>query len=237
MAKRKKGERPGFVAVEGPPAVGKAALVGHLAARSRVRTVKLDPRENPFLSAALSIEAVAGASASPDEATAGRAFSAQMFCLLARHAQQDGLRQGELFERRALSVGTFARDRVFAEATLSSEELALYDRIHAVLAPRAVRPDLTVLLMDRPEILHARLRARLRPWERQVSVPWMERLVQGFGRMAERWQSGPLLRIELGGVELGEDEDALESVAQEVVKAAAELGSADRRIVRMGARP
>lgn len=237
MAKRKKGERTGFIAVDGPPAVGKSALVDHLAARSRVRRVALDATENPFLTEALASPPVAAPGSVEEEGAAGRSFSAQMFFLLARHAMQDGLRQGELFERRVIAAGTFARDRVFAEATLSPEELGLYARIHAVLEPRAVPPDLLVLLGDRPEVLHARLRARHRPWERHVSLEWLGRLSSGFGSLAEAWSGGPVLRVELGGVELGEDEDAVDQVGREVVKAAAELGSGDRRIVRMGARP
>lgn len=220
MAKRRREGQPGFVAVEGPLAVGKHAVARRLATSSGARLVDTDPESNPFLARAL---------AEPDR----YGFPAQMYFLLARHGEQDALRQGDLFERQVVACGSFFRDRVFAEAFLPSEELSLYARIHAELSPRVVSPDLLVLLRASPDRILARLRARHRPYEVPLDGARVGRLCALFSEFAEGWRGAPLLQVDVGDVELDERDDLVASLQHEILKASDELGPDQRRRLQL----
>lgn len=221
MVRRKKDSAglPGFVAVDGPLAVGKTVLARHLV-RHGARLARVEPTENPFLERAL-------------EDPQRHGFSAQMYFLLARHAEQDGLRQGDLFSKRVVACGTFFRDRAFAEAFLPPAELSLYGRIHDELAPRAVTPDLMVLLRASPERILARLRARHRAYEAALDGARVSRICAAFSELAESWRGGALLQVDVGDGDLEERDELLTAVEREIVRASAELSPDERRRVRL----
>jgi deoxyadenosine/deoxycytidine kinase len=205
--------------VEGPLGAGKTAFAEAWAERTGARRLELDPAANPFLPDAF---------AAPER----KAFSAQMAFLLARHQQQLGLRQGELFARSTVVDYVFERDRVYAELLLSPAELALYDRIFHLLAPRAVAPDLLVALRAKPERLLERLRARDAPHERPISLGLLERLVEGYGALLGRWRASPVVAVDVSEVELAEHEDALDALIGEVLRVGAGLSPGDRLEMR-----
>src|SRR5439155_1399730 len=74
-----------YIAIEGPPGVGKSALAGGLGARLDA-TMVLDEPDNPFL-------------ADFHAGRPGAAFQAQLFFTLARHRQQTALRQSDLVKQ------------------------------------------------------------------------------------------------------------------------------------------
>jgi deoxyadenosine/deoxycytidine kinase len=74
-----------YIAIEGPPGVGKSALADRLSARLDAAMV-LDEPDNPFL-------------ADFYAERPGAAFQAQLFFTLSRHRQQTALRQSDLFSQ------------------------------------------------------------------------------------------------------------------------------------------
>lgn len=173
-------ERPRYIVVEGPIGVGKTSLVNALAARYRARTVFEIVEENPFLSSFY-------------EDRAKYAFQTQLFFLLSRYKQQQDLFQPDLFEQVTVSDYLFAKDRIFASLTLSSHELALYERVFESLGTRVLKPDLVIYLQARLDVLLARIKKRGREFERQFDASYLEQLTHAYNQFFAHYTDTPLL--------------------------------------------
>ncbi len=152
----------GYIAIEGPIGVGKTTLAGALARELGARLVLEDISGNPFLPRFYR---------DPD----GHAFSAQLYFLLTRFKQQRDLAQQELFAQKTVADYLFAKDRIFANLNLASDELALYEQVYRLVDASMVRPDLVIYLSARLEVLVERLRRRNWDFERYISLDYLER--------------------------------------------------------------
>lgn len=193
--------RPRYIAVEGPLGVGKTALAQLLQARLGARGV-LEPGPNPFLD---------GLYHDPGR----NAFQSQLYTLLQRYQQKDAFTQEDLFARAGVvSDYLFACDRILAQANLSRDELALYDKLYRLLARELPRPDLVVYLQAKPEVLASRLR------KRSGAVPtrdYIERATQAYAEFFFHYGDSPLLVVntsEIDYVERRADADDLVAVIQ-----------------------
>jgi deoxyadenosine/deoxycytidine kinase len=188
-----------YIAVEGPPGVGKRALARVLAERMGGQ-LALESKENPFLTAFY------------QDRRRG-AFQAQLFFLLARWQKQAELAQGELFARGGVvSDCLFARDRIYAQLNLSPEEYTLYEKVFGLLGPRALRPDLVVYLQARPEALLQRLRRRHDENERYLTLDYMAEVAKSYSEFFFHWGESPLLVVDTSEVDLADDSKALEDL-------------------------
>lgn len=177
-------ERPRYIAVEGPIGVGKTSLAELLATELGARLVCEQPDENPFLGAFYK---------DPQR----HAMSVQLFFLLQRYQQQGELAQGDLFTRGGLVADyLFAKDRLFATLTLSSDELALYERIYEMLRPRVATPDLVVYLHASTGVLLERIRNRARAVEKTIRAEYLEEVVRTYASFFARYDEGPLLVVD-----------------------------------------
>ena len=195
-------DRPRYIAVEGPIGVGKTALAQVMAERIGARLLLEPADQNPFLPGFYSDRRK-------------HAFQAQLFFLLSRFQQQEELSQQDLFSRSIVSDYVFARDRIFATLTLSPDELAMYERVYALLGPRVVKPDLVVYLQARGDVLLQRLRRRGRSHERSMDVGWLDEVAKAYGDFFFHWEETPLLVVNTNDVDLeheGEDVEALLAV-------------------------
>jgi deoxyadenosine/deoxycytidine kinase len=153
------------IAVEGPIGVGKTALVRLLCDALAARPV-LAPTDNPFLD---------GFYADPRRF----ALQAQLSFLLERYQQRDELRQEELFYAGGVITDyLFARDQIFARLNLSRDELALYEKVYALLDASVPRPDLVVYLQARTDVLVERLRRS--PEGRRVPRDYVARVNEAY---------------------------------------------------------
>jgi deoxyguanosine kinase len=197
-------ERPRYIAVEGPIAVGKSALAQVLSERLGARLVAEAAEENPFLR---------GFHADRRK----HAFQAQIFFLLSRFQQQQALFQQDLFSQSIVAEYLFARDRIFAALSLAPEELALYDRLYELLGPRVVKPDLVVYLQARTEVLLGRIRRRGRDAERAIDAAWLEALTKAYNEFFFHYDDTPLLVVNASDIDLEgspEDVEALVAVVK-----------------------
>ena len=139
-----------YIAVEGPPGVGKTELSKGLAARLDGAALH-EEKNNPFLR-----DFLAG--------KGGAAFQAQIFFLLNRYRQLSGLAQRELFSQTQISDFILNRDKVYAYLHLDDTELLLYEKIYRPLAVEVPSPELVVYLQvparGARETLAAALRGR-----------------------------------------------------------------------------
>lgn len=173
-------ERPRYIVVEGPIGVGKTSLVNAIANRYRARTVFEIVEENPFLSSFY-------------EDRAKYAFQTQLFFLLSRYKQQQEIFQPDLFQQVTVSDYLFAKDKIFAQLTLTSHELALYERVYDALAPRVLKPDLVIYLQARLEVLLARIKKRGREFERQFDAGYLEQVSHAYTDHFGHYTDTPLL--------------------------------------------
>ncbi len=172
-----------YVTVEGCIGVGKTTLTRLLSEALGARTVLEIVEENPFL---------------PEfyQDKVAHAFKTQMFFLLSRFKQQEALLQGDLFQGTVVSDYLFAKDRIFAELTLSASEMALYDQIFRALSSKVRSPDLVIYLHAPMDVILERIARRGRPFERDIERQYLEDLVGAYGRFFQRFDEAPVLTID-----------------------------------------
>ncbi len=194
-------ERSRYIAIEGPIGAGKTALATLLASRFGGRLVAEPVDENPFLAGFY-------------EDRRKHAFQAQVFFLLSRFQQQQGLFQQDLFSQVTVADYLFAKDRIFAALNLDQNELALYEQIYALLGARTVRPDLVIYLQARHEVLLQRIRRRGRELERHLDPAYLRSLAQAYSDFFFHYDDTPLLVVNTSDIDLASpsDEDALVAV-------------------------
>lgn len=190
--------RPTYIAVEGPIGVGKTTLVQRMAEQLPARVVVEIVEENPFL---------ADFYREPDK----YAFQTQLFFLLSRYRQQQGLFQPDLFNRFILTDYIFAKDRLFAALTLSDNELLLYDQIYQILDTRILKPDLVVYLQARLEVLLERIKRRGRSFEKNFDAAYLKRLMATYNNYFFHYCDTPLLVVDTTDIDIvNSDEDFLD---------------------------
>ncbi len=190
-----------FIAVEGPIGVGKTSLVERLAPRFGARA-ELESVDNPFL---------ANFYAEAD----GAAFQTQLFFLLSRYRQQRDLSQADLFQSKVMTDYIFAKDRIFAYLNLNDDELAIYDKLYALLEADIPRPDLTIYLQASESVLMERIRKRRRTYERELADSYITEMTRAYEYFFHHYQSSPLLVIDTSRIDfVGREDDLLEVQAQ-----------------------
>ena len=192
------------IAIEGPIAVGKCALTERLAARLDAGVV-LDDTENPFLA-----DFYAG--------RAGAAFQAQLFSLLARHRQQIGLRQSDLFNHLTISDYLFDKDKIYAHLNLDDNELFIYQRLYDLLAPDIVTPDLVIYLQTPTDLLRKRARAR-REGDDTEAAPddrYLGELNEAYHHFFFHYTATPLLVVEMSDFDRAWGEPALDDLLKQI---------------------
>jgi deoxyadenosine/deoxycytidine kinase len=180
LAKRQ--NAPRYIAVEGPIGAGKTSLAKRLAESLSADLVLEEVAENPFLERFYRD----GQSA---------ALPAQMFFLFARARQIEGLRQSDMFSTVKVSDYLFAKDQLFAEINLSSEELNLYQQVVDSLRIDAPVPDLVIYLQASVDSLLARIARRGVAYERAINRRYLERLTDSYARFFHAYNEGPLLIV------------------------------------------
>lgn len=195
-----------YIAIDGPPGAGVSALARAVAAAMGARLVTDPAAESPFRE--------------PYARAPGRvAFQAQMHCLIARYQQQQELAQPDLFQPAGVVADyVFARDALFARATLSPDELALYARIYEVIAPRVTSPDLVVYLTAPTETLRGRLRRLVPSADRIIKLNVIDRLAAEMDEYFFSYDGGPLLVINTAELDIVERSRELEELTDVIRK-------------------
>jgi deoxyadenosine/deoxycytidine kinase len=192
-----------YIALEGPPGVGKTALAERLAARVDATTV-LEDTDNPFLG-----DFYAG--------RPGAALQAQLFYLLSRHRQQEALRQADLFSQLTVCDYLFERDRVYAYLNLDDNELFIYQRLYELLSRDVGLPDLVIYLQAPSERLARRLRARgVEDGDYRPNPAYVQKLNEAYRHFFFHYSATPLLVVETSQVDLAGSDEALDDLLRQV---------------------
>lgn len=171
-----------YIVVEGVIGVGKTSLTKLLATRLGGRLNLEVVEENPFL-------------AKFYRDREAYAFQTQIFFLLSRYRQQQGLGQLDLFNATLVSDYLFAKDRIFANLNLADDELALYSQLATILEQRVLKPDLVIYLQARTEVLEQRIRWRGRAYEQDMEPDYLEALNGAYSYFFHHYKEAPLLVV------------------------------------------
>jgi len=175
-----------YTAIEGVIGVGKTSLVHRLHAdRGGERFLEI-VEENPFL--------VGGFYRDMERYT----FDTEMFFLLSRFRQQR--RIAAAVRRAETSIWTdyvFEKNRIFSELTLEGDDLRIWRRLFEALAEEVDPPDLVVYLRADTDALLDRIRTRNRPFERDVTRDYIDRLNRAYDAFFADYPAVPLLTIDV----------------------------------------
>ena len=171
-----------FIAIEGPIGAGKTTLARRLAARLDAEEVLEQPGENPFLARFY-------------QDMERYALPTQLFFLFQRVRQLEPLAQADLFGRPMVADFLIDKDPLFARATLSADELVLYQKIYDAVRPRAPVPDLVIYLQARPATLIERVRRRAAGYERGVGEDYLALLAESYAHFFHHYSAAPLLIV------------------------------------------
>lgn len=171
-----------FIVIEGPIGVGKTTLARRLADSYGCDLLLEGAEDNPFLSKFYD---------NPKSA----AFPTQLFFLLQRARQMQELRQSDLFNPVRISDFLIEKDRLFAELTLTDDELSLYEQVYQQLTFDVPEPDLVIYLQAPVHILRDRISQRGIDYEQKIESAYLERLTQSYVNFFHHYTNAPLLIV------------------------------------------
>ena len=186
-----------FIVIEGLIGVGKTSLCRILQDRWGAKLVLEPCEDNPFLAAFY---------ADRDR----HAFPAQMFYLATRFAQQQKLLQTDLFENMLVADYIFAKDRLFAEETLSGDELDLYYRFANLLAGGIPKPDFVVFLDAPTDVVISRIQRRAIDSEQVIEASYLDSLRERYYRLWDQYEDAPIYVVDTSEIHYVDNEDHLQ---------------------------
>lgn len=178
-----------YIAIEGPIGVGKTTLAHRLAESLDADLLLESPEENPFLGPFY-------------DDPAAHALPAQLYFLLQRARQVEGLRQRDLFTRARIADFMFDKDPLFAGLTLSGPEFDLYRGIYRRLSWKAPVPDRVIYLHAPVEVLLERIRRRDRPAERALDAGYLARVAEAYADFFREYDAAPLTTVDAARFDL-----------------------------------
>jgi len=192
-----------YIAIEGPIGVGKTSLARLLAKEFNARCILEKPEGNPFL---------------PHFYQDRRkyAFQTQIFFLLNRFQQQKEMAQLDLFNQVTLCDYLFSKDRIFASLNLDDHELALYEQIYQLLHGQIPSPDLAIFLQARPEVLLHRIKSRNIPYEKEISLEDLRKLVDAYNYYFFHYDQTPLLVVDTSEINIVSRKEDLDQLVREI---------------------
>ncbi len=198
-------ERFRHIVVEGPIGVGKSSLAESLAQRYGARPVLEEAAENPFLERYY-------------RDSRRYALPTQLFFLFQRVNQLRDLAQRDLFSQTLVGDFLLDKDPLFAQLTLSDDELQLYRTIFDAMRAQAPVPDLVIYLQANPSVLVERVQKRGVPMEAGITEPYLRSLVDAYSRFFHHYDAAPVLIVNTEHLNPGDSPDDLETLVRQIVE-------------------
>ena len=192
-----------YIAIDGVIGVGKTSLAHLLAERLNGRLVLENPEENPFLDMFY-------------KDPRHYAFQTQLFFLLSRFKQQQKLPEPDFFHPLVVADYVFAKDRIFAYINLSEAEIALYEKVMALMEVRIKKPDLVVYLQSSTERLMRNIRGRNRTYEKDISEDYLRTLNEAYNHFFFHYEETPLLIVNATAIDYVGNVEHLDALIAEI---------------------
>jgi len=184
-----------YIVVEGPVGVGKTTLARRLANSFAAELLLEEPEQNPFLARFY-------------DNPRAHALSTQLYFLLQRTRQTQGLRQSDMFSRVRVADYLMDKDRLFAELTLGPDELTLYQQVYEQIVGEALQPDLVIYLQAPVRVLQDRIARRGIGYEKAIDAQYLQRLVSAYTRFFYHYEASPLVIVNAASIDFANsDED------------------------------
>lgn len=184
-----------YIVVEGPIGVGKTSLAKKLATDLNGEVFLENAADNPFL---------ADFYRNPKQ----YALSVQLHFLLQRVRQVEAFREDDLFRSTCVADFMMAKDRLFAELTLSADELSLYEQIFSHLTVDSPKPDLVIYLQAPVSALQERITQRGIDYESLIRDDYLNRLSEAYSRFFYDYNDGAILTVNTEALDLvGNEQD------------------------------
>jgi deoxyadenosine/deoxycytidine kinase len=193
----------GYIVVEGPIGVGKTSLARRLAESFGSELLLESPAENPFL---------AGFYREPER----YALSTQLSFLLQRAHQLERVFQQDMFDAVRVADFLIEKDRLFAELTLSEQELEIYEQVYTHLTLQAPTPDLVIYLQAGVDVLLERVSKRGIDYERRIDRAYLERLSERYARFFHDYGAAPLLIVNAAGIDFVNNDEDYDALLREI---------------------
>jgi deoxyguanosine kinase len=196
---------PGYIVVEGPIGVGKTSLARRLAQSFGTELLLETAEQNPFLERFYR---------KPKQV----ALPTQLFFLLQRAQQLHDLRQADMFRPVRVADFLIEKDRLFAELTLDSDELKLYEQIYTHMTADMPKPDLVIYLQAPVEILLDRIGRRGIAYEQLIEASYLQRLVDAYTRFFYDYSDSPLLIVNAAEINFVDNEADYQQLLERIGK-------------------
>lgn len=196
---------PGFIVVEGPIGVGKTTLANRLAESFGSNLLLEDVDENPFLQRFYE---------NPQQV----ALSTQLYFLLQRARQLKEMKQADMFNPVRVADFLIEKDRLFAELTLDSDELDLYEQVYHSLTIDLLQPDLVIYLQAPVEVLLQRISKRGLRHERMIEAAYLQRLSDAYVQFFYQYNRSPLLIVNAQDIDFANNEDDYQLLFQRILQ-------------------
>ena len=192
-----------YIVVEGPIGVGKTSLVKKLSDSFTSEMLLEEAQENPFIARFY-------------ENPRQYALSTQLYFLLQRAQQVQSFRQIDLFQSSHIADFMMDKDRLFAELTLNSDELKLYQQIYQHMTIDAPKPDLVIYLQAPVEVLRGRITKRGIDYEQQIKDDYLTRLSELYTRFFYDYDESTLLTVNTQSVDLINNHQDYQALLEEI---------------------
>ncbi len=172
----------GYIVVEGPVGAGKTGLAKRLAVNLDINLLLERAIGNPFL---------------PEiyQHPGSAALSAQLHFLFEHVKQVRALRQADLFSPNQVADFLIQANRLFAEATLTPDELDLYYQVYNILIDDAPVPDLVIYLQSSVEVMVKRIRAREGNHEIKIDRDYLQNISDAYTDFFYHYDASSLLIV------------------------------------------
>jgi deoxyadenosine/deoxycytidine kinase len=171
-----------YIVVEGPIGVGKTALARSLAETLDDSLLLERSTANPFLPEACK---------HPGSA----ALPVQLHFLFEHVKQVRGLRQADLFVASRVADFLIQAHRLFAEATLSQDELDLYYEVYGLVVKDISVPDLVIYLQSSVDLMVKRIRANGGVLETKIDREYLQKISDGYSDFFYHYDASSLLIV------------------------------------------
>ena len=171
-----------YIVVEGPVGVGKTGLARRLAESLDISLLLERATGNPFL---------------PEiyQHPGSAALAAQLHFLFDHVKQVRALRQADLFSPNQVADFLIQANRVFAEATLSPDELDLYYQVYNILVDDAPVPDMVIYLQSSVDVMIKRIRAHGRDHEIKIDRNYLQKISDAYTDFFYHYDASQLLIV------------------------------------------
>ena len=122
-----------------------------------------------------------------------------------------------MFETVRVADFLIEKDRLFAEVTLSNEEMDLYDKVYDHITLDAPSPDLVIYLQAPIDVLKERITKRGNINEQYLTLDYLEKLNDAYSRFFLDYNDAPLLIINAADINLESNDDDYESLVTTIM--------------------